>query len=221
MEIPKIKQLRNIDPRQADTFSFMAEDGQEYGLYRPRLAFQLPRSKQGAVVIISEEYQFRKPKQLYLLYEFTTGDTGLLLDKVKELQYILEIREIYARLIPAEINMLQFANQASWQKKRKEISVLTPYPCDDAGIIDYHLTILRGLTRPENTRLIFRAGSSLETELAALPANPYNTKDDDYPLIAALCYGIVSLISSETVDQPDDYSDRAKTDWDPFDDKYM
>ena len=221
MEIPKIKQLRNIDPRQADTFSFMAEDGREYGLYRPRCAFQLPRSNQGAVVIIAEEYQFRKAKQLYLLYEFTTDDAGLLLEKVKELQYVLEIREIYTRLIPSEINMLQFANHASWLKKRKEISVLTPLPCDDNGNIDYHLTVLRGLTRPENTRLIFRAGSSLETELAALPANPYNIKDDDHPLVAALCYGIVSLISSETVDQPDNYSDRAKTDWDPFDDKHM
>ncbi len=228
MEITEIEKQDRIDMKGPGVFVFHSEFGtmktdkklamtakNKVGIYRPRAAITLPREKAGALIVAAEQAEFRRKKEIYILYEFQTMDAGILLDHLLEVRELMHIKQIYSRLTAEESQFLAWRNGEGRLEQKKDLLIALPPLATDGGFLSYHLNVLKDLSRPGKERLFFRYGSNLPQELAQMPNETFTATDTEYPMLATVAYLVSAMILYETVEPDMIYP--TKTKYDPLD----
>lgn len=223
MDIPKIKKQRRYDSNAPNVFTFPSDtkgmgfdgkdtiaDNNETSIYRPKMACVFPRNKPGWAVVAAEQAKLpRLKKELYVLHEFTSKDSGIFYDMMVEAVNVMHITDVCSRTTMQESQFINFKAEDLRADGKKPIYPRIPAMSKDDGVIGYHLNVLKDLSRADKQRLFYRKQSQLPQRMAEVPEETHDIVEDDFPYIAAVAYVINELITFETV-EPEEGSDPNK-----------
>jgi|WetSurMetagenome_2_1015567.scaffolds.fasta_scaffold193981_3 hypothetical protein len=178
----------------------LSHDEKENRIYsRIEASIVFPGSAPGAIVVVAEEQrQFGSgtPTPFYVLAEISEQwDMGNILRKHLELKAEFQITECMSPPSDTSINFLRSFNASQRERHLEEVHLNWP-PSYQAGIVNYHVAILKESLRNESRRLHIPIGSAIAGHLKQIPLGQ-ELKDSEHPLIAALAY-----LTTKFVTQP-------------------
>lgn len=150
-----------------------------------------PGERPGFAVIVGElEKQQNGIYPMHLLEEFESSDMDRLVRRCADLQAAYEEPTFVGRL---DESAVQFLNHYNRDRNTKDFA-LYEAPFSDNELINYHITVLKGMLRPDRKALHFNPKSKIPSYLLELPQNKiYQAKATDFPAVAALAYCVAYI----------------------------